>query len=57
MNACLPMGLGRMSQNQAGPGTSEINYLNQESERHAVFADLCGVACMVQRREVRSSIM
>lgn len=46
-----------MSQNQAGPGTSEINYLNQESERHAVFADLCGVACMVQRREVRSSIM
>lgn len=32
----------------AGPGASEINDLNGESERH-VFADLWEAACMTQR--------
>lgn len=53
MNACPPLGLGGMSQNQAGLGTSEINYLNLESERHVVLADLWDSAHMVQRKAIK----
>lgn len=49
VNACPCLGLGGMSQKQAGCGASEMDYLSWESERHIVFADFWDATHVVQK--------
>lgn len=49
VNACPCLGLGGMSQKQAGRGASEMDYLSWESERDIVFADFWDAAHVMQK--------